>query len=224
MSERLDLALALDVDAYIEGLFVPPDGHLAQALDDARKAGLPAINVSANEGKLLHLIARIAGARRILEVGTLGGYSTAWLARAVPTDGHVVTLEIDPRHAEVARKNLARCGLGERVEIREGPAATTLRRMIADGEAPFDLVFIDADKPAYCEYLELTLQLARPGTVILADNLIRDGQVLEDAPRDENARAAKAFNRAIATHPRLDSLVLPIIREKLDGLSISVVR
>ena len=121
MSERLDLALGLDVDAYIEGLFVPHDGHLAQALDDAQKAGLPAINVSANEGKLLHLIARIAGARRILEVGTLGGYSTAWLARAVPADGHVITLEIDPRHAEVARKNLARCGPFQGLIRVQGP-------------------------------------------------------------------------------------------------------
>ncbi len=223
MDEKLDFELATRVDRYVEDLFVPPDQALADGLAEAQAQGLPVIQVSANEGKLLHLIARIAGAARILEIGTLGGYSGAWLARALPATGVLVTLEVDPHHAQVARRNLARAGLAERVDIRVGPAAQTLRQMIAAGEPPFDLVFIDADKEGYCEYLELCLPLTRRGSVILADNLIRGGRVLEERPTEANARAAKAFNEAIARHPRLTSLVLPIIRDKLDGLSISIV-
>jgi len=221
---RFDLALAREVDAYIERLFAADDGEGRQALAEAGRAGLPPINVSANEGRLLYLVARLTGARRMLEIGTLAGYSALWLARALPAGGQLITLEIDPDHAEVARQNLARCGLDERVEIRLGSAAASLRHMIAEGEDPFDLVFIDADKPSYCEYLELSLELAHPGTVILADNLIRGGRVLEQDSQDANVRAAQAYNQAIATHPRLESLVIPIIREKLDGLSISIVR
>jgi predicted O-methyltransferase YrrM len=224
MEERLDLELARRVDAYVEELCVPHEPALERGLAEARAAGLPTINVSANEGKLLYLIARIAGARRALEIGTLGGYSATWLARAVAPAGRVVTLEIDPRHADVARANLERCGVGAIVEVRVGPAADTLRRMIAEHEAAFDLVFIDADKERYGEYLELALQLAHPGSIILADNVIRGGRVLEAQPQEANARAAQAFNRAIASHPRLESIILPIIRDKIDGLSISLVR
>jgi predicted O-methyltransferase YrrM len=224
MEETLDLELARRVDAYVEELCVPRDQDLERSLAGARAAGLPAINVSPNEGKLLYLIARMAGARRVLEIGTLAGYSAAWLARAVPDDGRVVTLEVDRRHAEVARENLERAGLGRRVEIRVGPASVSLRRMIADREAAFDLIFIDADKEHYGEYLELSVQLARPGSVILADNVIRGGRVLRPDPGNASDVAVSAFNRAIAAHPRLESLILPIIREKLDGLSISIVR
>jgi len=224
MPETFDQQLARRVDAYIERLFIPRDGALEHGLKDAERAGLPSINVSANQGKLLHLIARIAGAKRVLEIGTLGGYSTTWLARALPPGGQLVTLELDPKHAEVARKNLDRAGVSERVEIRVGRAVDTLRVMVAHGEPPFDLIFIDADKPSYLDYLDLSLKLSRPGTVILADNVIRNGRVTESNPPDEAARSARAYNDAIAAHPRLDSLVLPIIRENLDGLSISVVK
>lgn len=219
-----DGALAERVDRYVEELFVPPDPALAQGLADAAAAGLPDIAVSPNEGKLLHLLARLVQPARILEIGTLGGYSTAWLARALRPGGRLVTLELDPHHAAVARGNLARAGLAAQVEVREGPAAAALRAMIAAGEPPFDVVFVDADKQAYPEYLELSLQLARPGTLLLADNVIRNGRVLDPGHRDPLVQGIRAFNARLAAHPRLDSLILPIFRDQLDGLSISIVR
>jgi predicted O-methyltransferase YrrM len=220
----LDGELAERVDRYIEELFVPADAALTQGLADAAAAGLPDIAVSPNEGKLLHLLARLRRPRRVLEVGTLGGYSTIWLARALEPGGRVVTLELDPRHAEVARKNLARAGLGEAVEVRVGPAAATLRAMIAAGEAPFDVVFLDADKEGYAEYLDLSLRLCQPGALVLADNLIWGGQVLDRRPSEGSARAIRAFNAKLAAHPRLDSVILPIVRDRLDGVSISIVK
>ncbi|MBZ5601432.1 MAG: O-methyltransferase [Acidobacteriia bacterium] len=223
-SEPIDEALIERIDRYIERLFVPHDPSLEQNIGAATAAGLPEIQVSANQGKLLYLIAKMARASKMLEIGTLGGYSTTWLARAMPGDGKLITLELDPKHAAVARGNLERAGASERVEIRIGRAAETLRQMIGAGEPPFDLIFIDADKPGYVEYLNLSLQLARSGTVILADNVIRHGRVLEENPPDENARGAKAFNDAIAAHPRLESILLPIFRDKVDGLSISIVK
>jgi predicted O-methyltransferase YrrM len=217
-----DEGLARRADAYVQELFVPPDDALSRGLEDAEAAGLPSINVSPNEGKLLHLIARIAGASRVLEIGTLGGYSTTWLARALPPDGRLVTLELEPRHAEVARANLARAGVADRVDIRVGPASASLRALAERREPPFDLVFIDADKEGYVEYLELCLPLVRSGSVILADNTLR--RALEVDPSNADVRGIKAFNERIASHPRLDSLILPIIRGHLDGLSISLVR
>jgi caffeoyl-CoA O-methyltransferase len=222
--EPITADLIARIDAYIEQLFVPDEAALAQGLADAEAAGLPAINVSPNQGKLLYLLAKIAGARRILEIGTLGGYSTTWLARALPHDGVMVTLELSERNAEVARKNLKRCVGGASVDVRVGDAAGTLTSMIAARERPFDLVFIDADKPGYVAYLDLALQLSRAGTVIIADNLVRHGHVLEDAPQDESARAARAFNAVLAAHPRLESIIVPLVRDSVDGMSISVVR
>jgi predicted O-methyltransferase YrrM len=223
MPEAFNEQLAEQIDHYIERLFVPPDESLAQNLEDAATAGLPTINVSPNEGKLLYLIAKMSRAKRILEIGTLGGYSTTWLARALPIDGKLITLELDEKHAAVARRNLDRAGVGDRVEIRVGRAIDSLRAMIDHAEAPFDLIFIDADKPSYLDYLTLAMQLTRPGTIILADNVIRNGRVLDAHSTEANARGARAYNAAIAAHPRLESLVLPIIRENLDGLSISIV-
>src|SRR5262245_9456594 len=213
--------LLTQIDAYVETLFVTPDPVLARNQADADAAGLPAISVSANQGKLLSLLAAMAGARRILEIGTLGGYSTAWLARALPPDGRIVSLELDPKHAAVARKNLDRVPNGDRVEIRVGPAAASLRGMAAAGEGPFEFIFIDADKPGYAEYLALSLPLSRPGTVIVADNVIREGAVMEPAPADENARAIRDFNQALAANPRLDAVIVPLIREKIDGIAIA---
>jgi predicted O-methyltransferase YrrM len=224
VNEAFDEALLKRADEYVQHLFVPPDHALSRGLEDAEAAGLPPINVSPNEGKLLHLIARIARASRVLEVGTLGGYSTTWLARALPPEGRLVTLELDRRHAEVARANLARAAVADRVEIRVGPASASLRALIERHEPPFDLVFIDADKEGYVEYLDLSLRLVRSGSLILADNTLRHGRVLEESPSDPSARGIKAFNERIATDPRLDSLILPIIREDLDGLSISIVK
>ena len=221
--ETFNDQLAQQIDAYIGQLFIPHDDTLAQGLKDASAADLPSINVSANEGKLLYLIAKMTDAKRVLEIGTLGGYSSTWLARALPAGGKVITLELEQKHADVARRNLDRNGVGDRVEIRVGRAIDSLQKMIETGEAPFEVIFIDADKENYIEYLNLSLQLARVGTVILADNLIRNGRVLADQPVDANARAVKAYNETIAKHPRLDSIILPIIRTNLDGLSISIV-
>src|SRR5579859_3922533 len=153
--EEIDAQLVERIDEYIERLFVPEDPALSQNLKDAEAAGLPAINVSPNQGKFLYLIAKIAGARRVLEIGTLGGYSTTWLARALPANGKLVTLELDPRHAEVACRSLQRAGLGASVDVQVGPATSRLRKMIDAGEPAFDLIFIDADKPSYVQYLDL---------------------------------------------------------------------
>lgn len=222
MSEPFDAELARKVDRYIEALLVPRDEALEEGLRRAGAAGLPAIAVSPNEGKLLHLLARMTRAARILEIGTLGGYSTTWLARALPPGGRLVSLELEPRNAEVARENLARAGVAERVEIRVGPAAASMREMVARQEAPFDLVFIDADKAGYPEYVELSLRLSRPGTVILADNVVRNGRVTDPAAGDPAVAAVRAFNARLASPP-LESIILPIIRDELDGLSISIV-
>ena len=222
--ESFNEQLATKVDHYIEHLLNPQDEALIQNLKNAQAADLPTINVSPNEGKLLYLLAKMAGARRVLEIGTLGGYSTTWLARALPADGKVITLELDEKHAAVARSNLARAGVADRVEVRVGRALETMRRMFDQHEAPFDLIFIDADKPSYMEYLDLSLQLSHAGTVILADNLIRNGRVLDAHPSDEAARGAQAFNNALAANQHLESIILPIIRANLDGLSISIVK
>ena len=223
MPEAFNEQLAEQIDHYIERLFVPPDESLTQNLKDAAAAGLPVINVSPNEGKLLYLIAKMCRAKRILEIGTLGGYSTTWLARALPVDGKLITLELAAKHATVARHSLDRAGVSNRVEIRVGRAVDLLRTLIDHVETPFDLIFIDADKPSYPDYLTLAMQLTRPGTIILADNVIRNGRVLDAQATDANARGARAYNAAIAAHPRLESIVLPIIRENLDGLAISIV-
>ncbi|MBI5564995.1 MAG: O-methyltransferase [Chloroflexi bacterium] len=223
MPEAFDEQLAEQVDHYIERLFVPPDESLTQNLKDAAAADLPTINVSPNEGKLLYLIAKMSRAKRILEIGTLGGYSTTWLARALPNDGKLVTLELDAKHAAVARRSLDRAGVGDRVEIVIGRGVDSLAALLDRNEPPFDLIFIDADKPSYVDYLHGALRLSQPGTVILADNVIRNGRVMDAQSTDASSRGARAYNAAIAAHPRLESIVLPIIRENLDGLSISIV-
>ncbi len=219
-----DGALAERVDRYVEELFVAPDPALTEGRADAAAAGLPEIAVSPNEGKLLHLLARLVRPERILEIGTLGGYSTVWLARALCPGGRLVTLELDAHHAEVARRNLARAGVSGAVEVREGQAAASLRAMIAAGEPPFDVVFVDADKESYPEYLDLAVQLARPGTLLLADNVLRNGRVLDPHHADAHVQGIRTFNARLAAHPRLDSIILPILRNQLDGLSISIVR
>ena len=211
--------LLSQIDLYVEGLFAPPDPVLEAALRRSCEAGLPEINVSRNQGKLLQLLAEIAGARRVLEIGTLGGYSTLHLARALPESGSLVSLELDERYAGVARENFLEAGLADRVEVRVGDAKASLARMVEEGEEPFDLVFIDADKGGYPEYLEWALRLSRPGSLILADNAIRGGSVLD--PEDESARATRDFNEVLAKDSRLSALVLPLIREQVDGLAMA---
>lgn len=211
--------LLVQIDRYVEGLFAPPDPELEVALRRSREAGLPEINVSRNQGRLLQLLAEIAGARRVLEIGTLGGYSTIHLARALPEGGSLVSLELDERYAGVARENIREAGLEDRVEVRVGEAKASLTRMVEEGEGTFDLVFIDADKEGYPEYLEWALRLSRPGSLILVDNAIRGGSVLD--PEDESARATRDFNEALVRDPRLSALVLPLIRERVDGLAMA---
>jgi predicted O-methyltransferase YrrM len=213
------------IDSYIDNLFVPPDSALEQNLADAQAAGLPPIAVAPAQGRMMYLLAKMSGAKRILEIGLLGGYSTTLLARALPENGKVVSLELKQANADVARKNIDRAGIGKRVEIRVGPAGETLAKMIAAKEEPFDMVFIDADKTGYIGYLNQVLQLSRPGTVILSDNLIRHGAVLPDHPNpDADARAITEFNKLIASHPRLESVLLPIVKGKIDGMAISIVK
>ena len=210
-----------EIDVYIEELFAPRDEALEAALKESRRAGLPEIQVSPNEGVLLGLLAQMVGARRILEIGTLGGYSAIHLARALPEDGALISLEIDERRAEVAKSNVERAGLGGKVEIRVGDAKVLLARVVEREEGPFDLVFIDADKEGYPEYLEWAMRLSRPGSLILADNTIRGGSVLD--PKDDSARATREFNEKLARDPRLSGIVLPLIRERIDGLAIALV-
>ena len=213
------------VDRYIDGLLVPADPVLRDVLSSTERAGMPPIQVSPSQGKLLYLLARFGRARRILELGTLAGYSTIWMARALPPDGRLITLESDPAHAEVARSNLDRAGLAGRVEVMVGPALRTLPQLLSRGEQPFDLVFLDADKTNYAAYLQLVLPLTRPGSLIVADNVVRDGQVLDPAPGDESARGARAFNAALAAEPRVDATVLQVVGTKgYDGLAIALVR
>ena len=208
-----------EIDAYVEGLFAPPDEALEAALRDSREAGLPEINVSPNEGRLLQLFAAMAGARRILEIGTLGGYSAIHFARALPDGGALISLEINERHAEVARRNVERAGLSNKVEVRVGDARRSLASLVENDDGPFDLVFIDADKEGYPEYLEWTMRLVRPGSLVLADNTIRGGAVLD--PQDGSAWATREFNERVARDPRLSGIVLPLIRERIDGITIA---
>ncbi len=212
------------VDDYIEALYTRQDDALAQAIRDSDAAGLPEIHVSPNEGKILHMLAKIAGAKRILEIGLLGGYSTIWLARALPADGKIVSLELSERHAQVARKNLARAGVAERCEIRVGPALEQLAKMRAEKIAPFDFVFIDADKNNYPAYFDEAMQLVHSGSVIVGDNVIRNGRILEDAGPDADLKGLQHFNTLMAQDPRLDSIAVPLIRSKLDGIAIARVK
>jgi predicted O-methyltransferase YrrM len=211
--------LLRDIDDYVAGLFAPPDGALEEALREAEREGLPSINVSATEGKLLQMLVEISGARRVLEIGTLGGYSAVHFARALPEEGALISLELDEHHAEVARRNVERAGLSARVEIRVGDARQSLLRLVENGERPFDLIFIDADKEGYPEYLDWSLRLSRRGTIILGDNAIREGSVID--PDDSSSQAMREFNQKLAEDPRLSAIVLPLIRERIDGLAIA---
>jgi predicted O-methyltransferase YrrM len=213
-----------EVDAWIEAQLIGPDEGLAAALAANQTAGLPAIDVSAAQGKMLHLYAHMLGARRILEVGTLGGYSTIWLARALPEDGKLVTLEIDPHHAAVAEANLARAGFAGRCEVRVAPAAETLDAMVASGEEPFDFIFIDADKPGNVTYLRAALALSRPGTAIVIDNVVREGKVLDAASPDRSVQGTRALFEAVAAEPRLSATAIQTVGAKhWDGFLLALV-
>lgn len=213
------------VDHYIDSLFVPDDSILADVLQSTKNADMPQIQVSASQGKLLYLFAKLIGAKRILELGTLAGFSTIWMARALPADGRLLTLEYSEKHAEVARGNLQRAGLGDRAEVIVGPALETLPQLAGRDEAPFDMVFIDADKNNYPAYLDLVVKLTRPGGLILADNVVRAGSVLAPDQGDAAARGARIFNEKLADDPRLEAVVMQVVGEKgHDGLAIARVK
>jgi predicted O-methyltransferase YrrM len=212
------------VDGYIGTNLVPADPVLEAALEASTDAGLPPIGVSPAQGMMLHVLARAQGARRILEIGTLGGYSAIWLARALPPGGRLITLEADPRHANVARANLARAGLTDVAEVRVGPAQDTLPRLHAGGDGPFDLIFIDADKPGYPDYLSWSLRLSRPGTMIVADNVVRGGAVAEPASPDPNVQGVRRYIEMMAAEPQISATVIQTVGSKgYDGFALAVV-
>ncbi|WAP55982.1 O-methyltransferase [Streptomyces sp. S465] len=220
----MSLARWTEVDAYFNGLLAPSDPALDAALEHSAASGLPPHQVAPNQGKLLQLLARIQGARTVLEIGTLGGYSTIWLARALPEGGRLISLEADPRSAEVARANVARAGLGKVVEIRTGPALDSLPRLAEEGAGPFDLVFIDADKPNNPGYLEWALRLTRPGSLIIGDNVVRDGAVADPASTDPKVRGVRRFTELIAQEPRLTGTAIQTVGEKgYDGFALALV-
>jgi predicted O-methyltransferase YrrM len=211
-----------EVDTFLTSLLVGEDETLTEATAAAQRAGLPPISVSATQGKLLYLLAKTLGAKRVLEIGTLGGYSAIWMARALPKDGHLVSLEYSPRHAEVASGNIARAGLVGIVEIRVGAAAESLPKLAAEGGEPFDMVFIDADKGGYPDYLDWSLQLTRPGGLIVADNVVRGGAVADGLSRDPNVQGVRSYLEKVAADPRLEGTVMQTVGVKgYDGLSIA---
>lgn len=212
------------VDRYITDTLIPADPVLEAAITASTDAGLPPIAVAPNQGKWLMILAQIVGAQSILEMGTLGGYSTIWLARALPPDGSLITLEADPKHAEVARANITLAGFADKVEVRLGKALETLPEIAAEGLSPFDFIFIDADKAGYPEYLAWSLKLSRPGTLIIADNVVRDGKVIDPQNPDPNIRGVRRFTKLIAAEPRLRTTVLQTVGGKgYDGFAIAIV-
>ena len=207
------------VDDYVERLFEPPDAALDEALRASDAAGLPSIQVTATQGRFLQILARAVGARRILEVGTLGGYSTIWLARALPPGGRLTTLEISAKHAEMARQNLERAGVADIVDVRVGPALETLPQL----DGPFDFAFIDADKVNTAEYFAWAVRLSRPGGVIVVDNVVREGALADAATDDANVRAMRRFLEVAAKEPRVSMTVMQTVgRKKYDGFAIAL--
>lgn len=209
------------IDAYIAELFLPEDEVLRSTLESARAEGLPAIQVPAALGKLLSIFVRATDARKVLEIGTLGGYSGTWLARALPAGGRLISLEVNGHHADVARRSLERAGVADRVAVVVGPALETLPTL--QGEAPFDLIYIDADKDNYPAYLDWAIRLSRPGTLIVGDNVLRGGAIIAPAAGDVGGQGIHEFNRRAAQHPRLDAIILPN-RNGRDGILVATVR
>ncbi len=213
------------VDDYIRQLTGEEDAALSAARESVEKFGIPPIAVSVNQGKFLHVMALARGARKILEIGTLAGYSTIWLARALPADGKLITLEYEQKHADVARENIRRAGVADKVSIRVGKAIDLLPQLEAEKEGPFDMIFIDADKPPYKEYFEWAVRLSRPGTLIIADNVIREGKVLHAEGEDEMVHGVARFNKALADNRSVVSTIVQNVGAKVhDGMAIAVVR
>jgi predicted O-methyltransferase YrrM len=222
--EQANRRLWTAVDRYISDRLLRPDRALDGALEASAEAGLPAIAVSPNQGKLLYLLARIQGARTILELGTLGGFSTIWLARALPPDGSLLTLEVDPKYAEVAGENIARAGLADLVEQRVGPALEALAQLAAENRGPFDLIFIDADKQSIPEYFQWALRLARRGSVIVTDNVVRDGSLLDAGSEDPRVLGTRRFHELLAGESRVSATTIQTVGLKgYDGFTLALV-
>ena len=212
------------VDAYLTEAFVPRDESFAAALAESDKAGLPAIQVSPPQGRLLELLARALQARTILEIGTLGGYSTLWLARGLAPGGRIVTLEVDPKHAAVAKRNFERAGRSGVIELKLGSARETLPRMVEERAGPFDLVFVDADKPSLPDYFDWSLRLSRPGTLIVIDNVVREGDVVDAKSPDASVQGVRRMNEHIAAEPRVSATTIQTVGGKgYDGLAFVLV-
>jgi len=217
----MDEAVFHRMDEYLCGALLPADPVLDEVLAASDTAGLPAIAVSPAQGRMLHLFALMTGARRILEIGTLGGYSTIWLARALPADGRLVTLEFDPHHAEVAKANFARAGLADRIDLRVGKAIDSLPVLEAEKAGPFDFIFIDADKPSNPDYLRWSLKLSRPGTIIVVDNVVRGGRVLDAASADANVIGVRRFLADVGANPGLTATAVQTVGAKgYDGFAL----
>jgi caffeoyl-CoA O-methyltransferase len=212
------------VDDYINGLLVKEDEALTSTEASIRESDIPQISISPNQGKFLHILAKLCNAKKILEVGTLAGYSTIWLARALPGNGRLITLEFDPKHAGVAQKNIDHAGLGSLVEIRVGKALETLPQLEKENAGPFDMIFIDADKSPYTEYFEWALRLSHPGTLIVADNVIREGKVLDPNSTDEMVKGVQRFNQALAKNSKVTATIIQTVGAKEhDGMAIAIV-
>ncbi|HTS45347.1 MAG TPA: O-methyltransferase [Puia sp.] len=221
----MDKKLFIAVDEYINTLLVPEDEALLATKNSIEENNIPQISISANQGKFLYLLALLCRAQNILEIGTLGGYSTIWLARALPDNGRLITIEVDPKHASVAQKNIERAGLDDKVDIRIGKALEILSRMEMESQEPFDMIFIDADKPPYAEYFQWALKLSHPGTLIIADNVIRDGKVLDADSKDEMVKGVQRFNTLLAATQSVTATIIQTVGEKdHDGMAIAIVK
>ena len=221
----MDNKLFEDVDKYIGDLFNDQDSTLEATEQSITEFKIPPISISQNQGKFLMLLAKLCHAKKILELGTLAGYSTIWLARALPANGRLITLEYEPLHAEVAQKNIARAGLDHIVEIRVGKAIDLLPQLATEESGPFDMIFIDADKPPYKEYFDWALKLSRPGTLIIADNVIREGKILEAESPDEMVAGVKRFNEALAANTAVTATIIQTVGSKEhDGMALAIVK
>ena len=220
----MDTKLFEAVDVYISDLFEHEDSSLAATEQSIKESNIPSISISPNQGKFLQMLARLNNAKKILEIGTLAGYSTIWLARALPKTGKLITLEYEPLHAQVAQKNIDRAGLNSVVEIRIGKGLDLLPKLVEEGAGPFDMIFIDADKPPYKEYFDWSLKLSRPGTLIVADNVIREGKVLDEKSSDEMVAGVKRFNAALAVNPAVTATIIQTVGSKEhDGMALAIV-
>ena len=213
------------VDNYISSLLAPEDKALTDTIQSLDAEGLPQHSVSANQGKFLQVMMMACNAKRVLELGTLGGYSTIWIARALPANGNVITIEVDKHHIEVAQKNIDNAGLSPKVDLRVGKALDILSKIVAENHEPFDMIFIDADKPPYTAYFEYALQLSRPGTIIICDNVIREGKILDNNSTDEKVQGVQRFNKMLSENKKVTATILHTVGVKeYDGMAIAVVR